>query len=146
VAVAVHPGYLPAVGPSPLRILPIVVPMTNVVVNAEEAPPKPSAPPPEPPAVKPVETNTVAKAAPVPPPAPAEAAPTNAPPVEHSVGDQVISPQMFLQYFNSGKVITSSKPLDFTPPQAASQAPPPASAQTTGSPGGSKSSYSTAPP
>jgi len=135
-AVSASPGYLPAVGPAPLRFRPAAPPAANLVIMPLPPPdPPPSAPP---------------SAASIPPPAAAAQAKTNAPaagPASAPVlltatnnpaapeaappgSDPKISPQMLLKYFTpstngvSGGTIA---PLDFAPPPAAK---PPSSTAT----------------
>ncbi len=125
------PGYLACVGPVPLRFRAVPAPITNVFV----LPP----PLPEPVALPKPDTN-----APVMVPSaslPAEPAAiinevSSAPP-EPPHQDEVVSPQMFLKYFNkgtNGNSTTVIAPLDFTPPKVAEPAA-----------SGSKATYSTGP-
>ncbi|HEX3797621.1 MAG TPA: hypothetical protein VH413_02875 [Verrucomicrobiae bacterium] len=130
------PGYLRTVGPVGLRFFPMPVPMTNQIV----LPPPP--PPIEPVVVPKADTNAVV----VPPPVEHEAITNEAsslPPAlpEPQRSDDVVSPQVFLKYFNkstngvsgtNGSSATVAAPLDFTPPKAAEPAP-------------SKAAYSTGP-
>src|SRR5271157_5705040 len=111
------PGWLPLVGPAPLRFSPALRPFTNRVVlpvpvpapepapvafQAQKAPPSRSLPPassaPQPPAVIPAQ-----------------------PPVESSPPDAVVAPQLFLKYFtkSTNSAAPVSAPLDFNPPKAA---------------------------
>jgi hypothetical protein len=125
VVVLVNPGYLPSVGPAGLRLSPVIHIATN------PAPP----PPPQPPLVK-------AEAL-VPPPAavktnaepavPLAVANTNAPihATAPTGADQMISPDMFLQYFHATPTNTKTAPMEFTPPGTT----------TTATSGGSSATY-----
>ena len=122
-------GYLRIVGPVALRFLPVPAPVTNQFVL----------PPPPPPVLEiKVDTN-----APVFPPVPAsaheeitnEASSAPPPPLpEPPRQDEVVSPQVFLKYFNKGTngignngtngvSTTVVAPLDFNPPKAPDIAP-----------------------
>jgi hypothetical protein len=120
-AASPDPGWLPRVGPVPLRFSPALRPRANqfvlpapapapepapIVSQAEKAPPASSAP--KPPAVIPRADNGMAQ-----------------PPVESAPPDAVVSPQMFLKYFtkSTNSPAPAVTPLDFTPPKAAG--PPP---------------------
>jgi hypothetical protein len=120
------PGWLPLVGPTPLRFSPAPRPCTNqfvfpvpvpapepapVVSQADKAPPASSAP--ELPAAILRANNGVAQ-----------------PPVESSPPDAVVSPQMLLKYFTPSTNSTAAAPLDFTPPKAAGAPPSRATYET----------------
>jgi hypothetical protein len=115
------PGWLPLVGPAPLRfspaprpcakrfVLPDPVPAPEpapVVSQVHKAPPMSSAP--EPPASILRTNNGMAQ-----------------PPVESSPPDAVVSPQMLLKYFtkSTNSTAPAAAPLDFTPPKAAETPP-----------------------
>jgi len=131
-------GYLPAVGPVPLRFRPAAQPATNLVF-IPLPPPDPPSPPPDassaPPA-PPAATNTEAKQTPpvIPPSSPG---PTNtvasgpASPNDAASGSApLISPQMLLRYFNratNGAAAGIIAPVDFAPPAPAT---PPSSTAT----------------
>jgi hypothetical protein len=129
--VLANPGYLPRIGPAPLRMLVWSPPGTNAIHRAEPPAPKPPQPQPQSAATTPQKTETPAAPA-APPPVPKAIAATNAP-LPRSTAERVISPQDFLKYFNSVKTNGNSPPLDFSPPQP-------------GGPVGSTSGSSTAPP
>jgi hypothetical protein len=126
-AVSAGPGYLPAVGPAPLRFRTDPPPATNVVKM-------PLPPPDPPPSTSAVATDTQTNAAPA---TPAAAAPSAAPVLLTATNSPVtpdaapassepkISPEMLLKFFTpstnrpSGEVIA---PLDFAPPATAKPA------------------------
>jgi hypothetical protein len=122
------PGWLPRVGPTPLRfspaprpcakqfVLPVPVPAPEpapVVSKADKAPPASSAP--EPPAVILQAGNSMAQ-----------------PPVESSPPEAVVSPQMLLKYFtkSTNGAASTAAPLDFTPSKAAGAPPSRATYET----------------
>jgi hypothetical protein len=132
------PGYLPVVGPVPLRYRPAAQPATNLVYIPLPPPDPPSTTPDLPPAppetaaVADTETKTTASAAPAP-----STAQTNAvwgdPAGQNgasSASAPLISPQMLLRFFNrptngaAGGIIA---PVDFAPPAPAT---PPSSTAT----------------
>lgn len=123
-------GYLPWIGPAPLRFLAVVIPSTNIVVLPTSAPPIE----PEPIHVQ------MAKAGLFGPPMPTpeqlmEARSSDAgtalpPGLTDSTADQVppdvvISPQMLLKYFNrnTNGSATVVAPVNFNPPKAPVHAP-----------------------
>ncbi|MGD0412252.1 MAG: hypothetical protein ABSC18_11170 [Verrucomicrobiota bacterium] len=124
------PGYLPAVGPVPLRFRPDAQPATNLI--------RMPLPPPDPPS-----TNLPDFSAPSVPSAasakPAPALPAAALPATNtpagadatpSASEPRISPQMLLRYFNrstNGAAGGILAPVDFAPPAAAA---PPSSTAT----------------
>ncbi len=117
-------GYLPTVGPAPLRFRPDYKAAIHIVATHTAEVAQPSAP------VLPVTVPT-----PILTPAVAEPTPAVAQPVatvEPSRPDGVVSPQMLLKYFGRGTnaEATAGAPLGFTPPR---QVEPPSS----------KASYST---
>ncbi len=131
------PGYLPVVGPVPLRYRPATQPATNLVYIPLPPPDPPSTPdiphaPLAPPVAADTETRKTASAAPAP-----SAALTNAVSSDpagqngtSSASAPLISPQMLLRYFNrptnggAGGIIA---PVDFAPPAPAT---PPSSTAT----------------
>ena len=135
-AVSASPGYLPAVGPAPLRFRPAAPPAANLVKMPLPPPDPPPAAPPSaaatPSAAAGTQANTAAPAA-----APSSATvlltATNNPAAPEAAApgsDPRISPQMLLRYFTpstngpAGGIIA---PLDFAPPVA----PKPASSTAT---------------
>ncbi len=130
-AVSASPGYLPAVGPAPLRFLPAAQPAANLVKMPLPPPdPPPSAPPSTavlPPAAAGTQAKTNAPAA-GPLPATVLLTATNtpaAPEAAPSGADPRISPQMLLKYFTpstNGVAGGIFAPLDFAPPAAAKPA------------------------
>lgn len=126
--VSATPGYLPAVGPVPLRFRPAAQSVTNLVRMPL---PPPDLPPPEPSTPS---TPAIPSTAPAPskqPPSVLPAAslpPTNAPVEPNAVpsgSEPMISPQMLLRYFNrstNGVGAGVIAPLQFAPP--ASTTPP----------------------
>lgn len=133
--VAAAPGYLPVVGPVPLRFRPAIQPETNMV-RIPLPPPNLPPPAPEIPPAPPAATNTVAQKTPPaasPPAAPAPATvSSNQANAEgtFSPAEPLISPQMLMRYFNkstngaSGGIMA---PVNFAPPAAVS---PPSSTAT----------------
>ena len=134
---AADPGYLPRIGPTPLRFRPVPLPMTNQLALPAPASDPEAEPEPEPTAPK-DDKPTAAATTPAPSPAPAPAAVVNevsSGPSEPTQSDEVVSPQMLLKYFNKSTNGTSSTviaPLDFTPPKPVE-------------PNSSKATYSTGP-
>jgi len=114
-------GYLPSVGPVPLRIRVPETPSTNLVHMP--------LPPVEPePVITATPSEQIAAAKPAPPPRPAAPSPnTNAPVQTEPLGtpptaDPLISPQMLLKYFShttNGPASGVVAPMDFTPPASA---------------------------
>jgi hypothetical protein len=127
-------GYLPVVGPAPLRFIIAPRVLTNqfrpVLPPPEPArvfmPTEPIQPPPAEPAV--VHPQEPARDT------PAAATPLRELPMEAAPADEVVSPQMFLKFFNKSINISNSvaAPVDFMPPKIAE---PPVS----------KATYSTGP-
>jgi hypothetical protein len=127
---AASPGYLPCVGPAPLRFRPPPPVINQIVLAAPEVEPVPTV-------ASPVPFGPMPELPPAPPP-------TEPPAIINHVSsgipdttrpEEVVSPQMLLKYFNKSTNGTSSSvitPLDFTPPK--SPEPPP-----------SKATYSTGP-
>lgn len=104
-------GYLPTVGPSPLRFRPAFKPNTNIVVLPIPIQPVVAPPPAE--KVEKVSSPTLPALEPIP-----AIAQTNA--VVEPPRPDVVSPQMLLKYFNkptNGNAAGVSAPLDFTPPR-----------------------------
>ena len=128
VVVLTNPGYLPKIGPSPLRVLARISPETNIVRHVEAPPSKPVEPaveaevtPPPTQATNAAPVLTAISATP-----PVTGTPTNSIPSE-APADQVISPQAFLKYFNSTAAVSTNQSVNFTPPGAAG---PPGSTST----------------
>jgi hypothetical protein len=113
------PGWLPTVGPTPLRFAPALRPRPNRLALPVVA----TVPEPAP----------VVSQAPKPPPAPVVLAPLvmsprsdtkpAPPPVESGQPDPVVSPQMLLKYFTNPANNAAPAPPDAAPPRAA-EAPP----------------------
>jgi hypothetical protein len=126
------PGYLPVIGPVPLRYRPAAQPATNLVFIPLPPPDPPSTPPdlaPAPPA-RPAAADTDTRKTPPAEPAPS-ATLTNMvssdPAGQNGVSSAsapLISPQMLLRYFNrptngaTGGIIA---PVDFAPPAPATR-------------------------
>ena len=122
-AASTGPGYLPRVGPAPLRflapprvctkrfVLPVPVPdPASVVPQIEKMPPLP---------------RPASSALELPGPMPqAESGPAQ-PQMETAPADAVVSPQMLLRYFTQTNNSAASviAPMEFTPPRAAVPAP-----------------------
>jgi hypothetical protein len=128
-AAMAFPGYLAVVGPVPLRFYTVAKPAVKPAAFVLPAPKPEPAPAVVLPAVKP----TVAPA-PVPTPAPTTAAvlpvpePVPAQPVFPPAGPpEVISPQMFLQFFSHSTNGTGSVAMPYVAPP---QAPPGQSSAT----------------
>jgi len=126
--VSASPGYLPVVGPAPLRFRPAAQSVTNLVRMPLPPPDPPPATPPPTPLTPPAAAVTEAKTAPpaaAPSSAPVILAPTNSPagPDATPFGSEpMISPQMLLKYFNrstNGTVSGVIAPVDFAPPAVA---------------------------
>ena len=125
-AVSAGPGYLPTIGPAPLRFRAELPPAVNVVKMPLPPPaPAPAAPPPSsttPTAAADIPTNAAPAAAPVlltatNPPVTPEAVPASSEPR--------ISPEMLLKYFTPSPNRPASgviAPLDFAPPATAKPA------------------------
>ena len=113
-----NPGYLPVVGPAPVRFRAVFAPATNFAVL-----PPPVIAESEPVLVKPDTLNPLNTTTNVQPPAAEEAPPANAlpySPMENSAPGEVISPQMLLKYFTKNTNHSGASligPMNFTPPQ-----------------------------
>jgi len=127
------PGYLPVVGPAPLRFRPVLQPSRHVPAPPAASTTEPNPIPEKTKIVEPVTAPATLLSAPAPEP-PVAAGQTNAV-VEPSRPEDVVSPQMLIKYFNkstNGSSTMITAPIDFTPPRS-------------GEPPSSKASYSTSP-
>jgi hypothetical protein len=121
------PGYLPAVGPVPLRFRVAAQPVTNLLVIALPSPEPPSAPLDEVIAAPLAASTATNKAPPVAPPS--STVQTNLVPGGPTGAngglpgaEPLISPQMLLRFFNrstNGAVGGIIAPVDFAPPAVA---------------------------
>jgi hypothetical protein len=120
-AASTGPGYLPRVGPVPLRFSPAPRPRLNRFVLPVPAPA------PEPvPVVSQVEKAPPAHSLLLPPISPEPPAGVLAqPPVDSSPPDTVVSPQMLLKFFSKSTNTAPSggAPVDFNPPKTAGPLP-----------------------
>ena len=118
--VLASPGYLPVVGPVLLRYR---TPASPTVALVRMPLPPADVPPVEEPAPEPVAAKPAPAAAPAPAPAPmvlqATTPPSPAEPVAAATGEQMVSPQMLVRFFNrstNGGGAGIIAPMDFTPP------------------------------
>ena len=133
--VSAAPGYLPAVGPVPLRFRP-TPPPAEALVQMPLPPPDPPSPAPDIPSPLSAAANTATNKTPPaasPSSVPVIATATNGPaqPDANPSGSEPrISPQMLLRYFSrstNGAAGGMMAPVDFAPPAAAT---PPSSTAT----------------